>query len=271
HPADRDEVVNNFRKAMATGQDLYEAEYRIVRPDGEIRWIFGRGRVFRDKDGVPQRYSGVDIDITARKKYEEHLAFTTRELSHRTKNILAVVQAMIRQISQRAKNLPEFEERLYGCISALAHSHDLLVASDWQGADLRGLLELQLTPFGAAEQELDAARFHIDGPDASLAPQAAQLIGLALHELATNAAKHGALSVQKGVVDVTWSDDGKGGINLVWRERGGPKVTPPKATGFGHVVLKRMAASLDATVSLEFPPDGVVWTMPIDAKYLVRA
>lgn len=209
-------------------------------------------------------------DITGRKKYEEHLAFTTRELSHRTKNILAVVQAMIRQISQRAKSLPEFEERLYGCISALAHCHDLLVVSDWQGADLRGLVKLQIAPFGGSENELDASRFTIEGEDVSLTPQAAQVIALALHELATNAAKHGALSNAEGSIAVSWVPDGQGGVTLKWREHNGPPVQPPSSTGFGHVVLKRMAASLDSKVSLEFPPEGAAWTMQVDVKHIVR-
>jgi PAS domain S-box-containing protein len=267
HPDDRDQVVNNFQRALDSGEDQYEAEYRILRPDGEVRWIFGRGRVFRDKDGKPFRYSGVDLDITQRKKYEEHLALTTRELSHRTKNILAVVQAMVRQIGRRSNSFEEFEARLNGCINALAHCHDLLVASDWQGADLRSLIGVQVAPFGG----LDEGRFRADGPEVRLSPQAAQLVGLALHELATNAAKHGALTMPNGIVGIAWEMEAAGhAVRLSWREQDGPRVAPPMTKGFGHVVLERMAASLDTEVSLQFPADGAQWSVRIDGKHIVR-
>lgn len=266
HPDDRDQVVNNFQRALESGEDQYEAEYRIVRPDGSVRWIFGRGRVFRDANGAPFRYSGVDIDITERKKFEEHLALTTQELSHRTKNILMVVQAMVRQIGRRARSFAEFEERLQGCLMALSHCHDLLVASDWQGADLRSLVASQAAPYGG----LDDQRFRADGPPLKLAPQAAQLVGLALHELATNAAKHGALRTPNGVVTVEWHpEDGGKALRLSWSERNGPPVMAPSSTGFGHVVLERMAASLDSEVSLQFPPEGARWSLRVDARHIV--
>jgi PAS domain S-box-containing protein len=393
HPDDREQVVKNFQYALDSGEDQYEAEYRIIRPDGEVRWIFGRGRVIRDQNGNVVRYSGVDIDVTdrkrteealreseeryrslienandlvftldldlrltsanpavkrllgyapeeligsplglyvpagqiakheamlrrklsgeasetryemqvvdrtgqtrtletasklssdrsgrpngihaiardvtERKKYEEHLALTTRELSHRTKNVLAVVQAMVHQLGKQTGSFPEFERRLAGCVSALAHCHDLLVDSDWQGADLRELLARQLAPFGLDDKKVVAL-----GPSLSLGPQATQLIGLALHELATNAAKHGALTTPAGTVAVEWQYvDPSGAIQLTWREHDGPRVSPPARRGFGHTVLERMAASLDGKVSLEFPPDGVRWSLLVDPAHIVR-
>jgi PAS domain S-box-containing protein len=265
HPEDRDQVVNNFRRAMESGEDQYEAEYRIIRPDGKVRWIFGRGRVYRDSAGMPIRYSGIDIDITDRKRTEEQLALTTRELSHRTKNVLAVVQAMIRQIGKRTRNFDEFELRLQGCIAALAYSHDLLFATDWQGANLRDLVVRQLEPFGGMEE----GKFIATGPDLSLGPQATQMIGLALHELATNAAKYGALTVPAGNVSVAWERTGTGGITLTWTERNGPRVDQPKRTGFGHTVLKGMAASLESEAALDFHPDGLRWTLLVNAKHVV--
>jgi PAS domain S-box-containing protein len=268
HPDDRDQVVNNFARALEGGNDQYEAEYRIIRPDGEVRWIFGRGRVFRDAGGTPVRYSGVDIDITDRKRAEEHLALTTRELSHRTKNILAVVQAMVRQIGKQTENFEDFEQRLSGCITALAYCHDLLFASDWQGADLMSLVALQMTPFGG----LDGRKFVATGPALTLGPQATQLIGLALHELATNAAKHGALTTPAGTVAIAWHAEQPGAdIRLTWQERNGPPVAPPTRRGFGHTVLERMAQSLDAKVSLEFLPGGLRWSLLIGAAHIMRA
>jgi PAS domain S-box-containing protein len=392
HPDDRDQVVKNFKKAVEGGEDQYEAEYRIIRPDGEVRWIFGRGRVIRDKNGVAVRYSGIDIDVTdrkkteealresevryrslienandlvftldldfritsanpaverllgyapdeligtplslyvppsqiakhemmlqrklsgesetryemavidrkgqirtletasrlsldrsgkpnaihaiardvtERKKYEEHLALTTRELSHRTKNVLAVVQAMVHHLGKQTGNFEEFERRFAGCVAALAHCHDLLVDSDWKGADLRDLLTRQLAPFG-----LDDKRISATGPALSLRPHATQLIGLALHELATNAAKHGALTTPSGTVAIEWAYvDAEGTIRLKWREDNGPPVSPPTRRGFGHTVLERMAASLDARVSLEFPPEGVRWSLLVDSAHVVQ-
>jgi PAS domain S-box-containing protein len=267
HPEDRDHVVTNFQRAMESGEDQYEAEYRIVRPDGAIRWIFGRGRVFRDSAGQPVRYSGVDLDITERKKYEEHLAFTTRELSHRTKNVLAVVLAMVRQIGKQTGSFEEFEDRFSGCIKSLAFCHDLLVDSDWQGADLRSLIALQVAPFGG----LDDKKIVAIGPSLTLKPQATQLIGLALHELATNAAKHGALTTPAGMVSIGWQAvNANGAIRLAWREENGPRVAPPTRRGFGHTVLERMAASLGGDVSLEFLPEGLRWSLVIEEAHIVR-
>jgi PAS domain S-box-containing protein len=266
HPDDRDQVVNNFERKLEDGNDQYEAEYRVIRPDGEVRWIFGRGRVFRDASGTPVRYSGVDIDITERKRYEEHLALTTRELSHRTKNILAVVQAMVRQIGKQTENFEQFEERLSGCITALAYCHDLLFATDWQGADLMSLVALQMTPFGG----MDSRKFVVSGPVLTLGPQATQLVGLALHELATNAAKHGALTTAAGRVTINWRPE-NGDIRLIWKEQDGPPVSAPQRRGFGHTVLERMAGSLDGKVSLEFPPDGLRWSVLIGAGHITRA
>ena len=265
HPEDRDQVVNNFRRVMESGEDQYEAEYRIIRPDGKVRWIFGRGRVYRGSNGHPVRYSGIDIDITDRKRIEEQLALTTKELSHRTKNVLAVVQGMIRQIGKRTRNFDEFEKRLQGCIAALAHSHDLLFATDWQGADLRSLVARQLEPFGGIED----GKFAVSGPALSLGPQATQMIGLALHELATNAVKHGALTEAAGTVAVTWERAGPNMLEFRWREKDGPRVLQPRRKGFGHTVLTRMASSLDGDAVLDFQPDGLRWTLTIGGQHLV--
>jgi two-component sensor histidine kinase len=222
--------------------------------------------VFRDSAGQPVRYSGVDLDITERKKYEEHLAFTTRELSHRTKNVLAVVLAMVRQIGKQTGSFEEFEDRFAGCIKSLAYCHDLLVDSDWQGADLRSLIALQVAPFGG----LGNKKIVATGPSLTLKPQATQLIGLALHELATNAAKHGALTTPAGMVSIEWQVNANGATRLAWREENGPRVAPPTRRGFGHTVLERMATSLGGDVSLEFSPEGLRWSLVIDEAHIVR-
>ena len=173
---------------------------QVIARDGQVRTLETNSRLSLDRDGKPKAIHAIARDITERKKYEEHLSFTTRELSHRTKNVLAVVLAMVRQIGKQTASFEQFEERFSGCIKALAFCHDLLVESDWQGADLRSLIALQVAPFGG----LDDKKIVATGPAITLSPQATQLIGLALHELATNAAKHGALTVPAGTVTIEW-------------------------------------------------------------------
>jgi PAS domain S-box-containing protein len=242
-------------------------EMQVVGRNGQTRTLETNSRLSLDRSGKPNAIHSISRDITERKKYEEHLAFTTRELSHRTKNVLAVVLAMVRQIGKQTDSFEQFEERFSGCIKALAFCHDLLVESDWQGADLRSLIALQVAPFGG----LDEKRFIATGPTVTLAPQATQLVGLALHELATNAAKHGALTTPNGVVAIEWQPEpSSGATRLIWREQDGPRVVPPTRRGFGHTVLERMAASLGGEVSLEFLPQGVRWTVLVSPAHIVR-
>jgi PAS domain S-box-containing protein len=261
HPEDRERVVAGFNAAIEGGSDGYEVEYRIVRPDGQVRWIFGRGRVIRDATGKPVRYSGVDIDITERKRQEDQLRLMTHELRHRANNLLAVIQAMARQTARASSDLEDFETRFDGRIRALADSNDLLVRQDWQGVEIGGLVRAQLKPFA----DTDGERLVLHGPHVELTPKAVQTIGLALHELATNASKYGALSVPTGKVTFGWQllrtvgDETR--LSLHWREVGGPAVTPPGRRGFGRFVIEAMVAqNLDASVTLDFASDGVNWT-----------
>ena len=174
---------------------------------------------------------------------------------------------MVRQIGKQTGSFEQFEERFSGCIKALAFCHDLLVESDWQGADLRSLIALQVAPFGG----LDDKKISAIGPAITLSPQATQLIGLALHELATNAAKHGALTVPAGTVAIEWQPaNATGAARLSWHEQNGPRVEPPTRRGFGHTVLERMAASLGGDVSLEFQPEGLSWSLVLDSIHIVR-
>ena len=152
--------------------------------------------------------------MTERREYEEHLAFTLRELSHRTKNMLAVVQGLTHMIARRSDDIEDFETRFRGCIQALAYSHDLLVQHDWQGATLEELLRVQLAPFGG----IDGGRFVAQGPEVYLRPQAMQSLGLILHELATNATKHGALSSPVGSVAIGWDARARTRVRLTWQE-----------------------------------------------------
>jgi two-component sensor histidine kinase len=200
----------------------------------------------------------------------EHLEFTMRELLHRSKNLLAIIQAMARQSSRGAQSFDDFQIAFASRLRAISHSHDLLVARNWHGAAIEDLVRMQLAPFLPNGSNSVSA----EGPHIVLTPKAAENIGLALHELATNSAKYGALSLPSGEVAIKWAiqSNGPGGAEfcITWREHGGPPVTSPGKQGFGHKVLMGVAPSaLNGKVGLEFLAEGVVWTLHVRASDLV--
>jgi two-component sensor histidine kinase len=258
-------VREGFREALARGVDSYEVEYRIIRPsDGELRWIFGRGRTVRDGAGQPVRYSGVDIDVTERKRAEEHVRLLMNELNHRANNLLTVVQALAHQTADSA-DAKAFARRLTQRITGLAASNSLLISGKWQGVELATLVRSQLEPFVV---DLDR-RVVATGPLLRLMPAAAQALGMALHELATNAVKHGALA-GNGTIRVKWSieeRDGPAVFSMAWLEEGGPPVAKPRRSGFGRTVIERMIAqALEGTASLDFAPGGIAWRFTCPAN-----
>ena len=257
--------------ALANRQDSFPAEYRIRNANGQVRWLSGYGRVLdRQADGKAHRLINVATDITERKAAEVHQRFLLQELSHRSKNLLSIVQAIADQTLRNCSDLKEFQDRFDGRLRGLAASNTLLARGDWRGSSLSALTELQLTPF----VDLQSPQIEIRGPEVDLTAEAAQAIGLALHELATNAVKYGALSVPHGRLSITWDVDqarGAGGLKLDWRERGGPPVTAPERTGFGHVVIKRMIEqSVQGTVELNFAPEGLQWSLNAPATVFLR-
>jgi len=218
---------------LAAAQDSFPAEYRIVRSHGRICWLSGYGRVLdRQADGKAHRLINVATDITERKAAEAHQRFLLQELSHRSKNLLSIVQAIADQTLRHCTDLKEFQNRFDGRLRGLAASNTLLASGNWRGSSLRALVELQLAPF----VDLRSPQIEIGGPNVDLTAEAAQAIGLALHELATNAVKHGALSVARGMLSVSWQVDqvrNPRALELDWRERAGPAVTVPKRTASG--------------------------------------
>lgn len=206
--------------------------------------------------------SSIIHDITKSKATEKHQRFLMRELTHRSKNLLAIVQSMARQTARSASGLKDFEHQYMQRIQGLAASHDLLVNQNWAGAPLDELIRRQVTPF----VETNQANLAISGPDIMISAKAAQTIGLALHELATNSMKHGALSTSKGKVSIEWglsgACDDTAQIELKWQEHDGPAVSPPSRKGFGHFVIDRMITqTLRAKVTMDFDPQGFSWTM----------
>jgi PAS domain S-box-containing protein len=269
HPDDR-HLVRRFHK-LANEQDSFAAEYRIVRPDGAVLWLAGRGQVVdRAPDGKANRLINIVADITDRKSAEDHIQFLMREMTHRSKNLLTVVQSIARRTAKSTGSLDEFERRFGQRLQGLAASHDVLVNENWRGAPLAELVREQLLPFVEAQ----SARVKLEGPPVVLTAQAAQAIGLAIHELATNAIKYGALSVAAGKVRVSWmaDADAPSQVRLTWAEQGGPPVHAPSHKGFGHMVIDDMIArALNGSVAMEFAPQGFHWTVSIPAANLVSS
>jgi PAS domain S-box-containing protein len=256
---------------LRLGEEVKRSDAVRRRKDGTLVDVAINAAPMRRPDGRVIGFSAVLRDITEHKRAETHLRVVMRELSHRTKNLLAVIMAMVRQTARASTNVAVLQSELIQRLQSLSASHDLLVAEDWAGASVEELVRAVLRPFvGNTSEALEC-----EGPSVFVNATAAQNLGLALHELATNAAKYGALSTTEGRVRVTWSfePDGEGLPRLVirWVERGGPAVAAPEVKGFGHVVIERVAAqSLSADVVYEFPKEGVRWSIALPTDFVVN-
>ena len=267
HPEDRERVQAALGEALANVSD-YDMEFRTVWPDGSVHWVQGRGRVVANPGGGLKMF-GISLDITERKQAEARQWLLTAELDHRVKNMLAVIQALVAQTQRRATNLEDFGATLRGRFQALARTNSLLSQSRWEGASLRSVVLEELDPY----RQEDGRVVAIEGPDLLLRPKAATALGMAIHELATNAAKHGAWSAPEGRVEVAWEFRGAPGgrtLSLTWRERGGPKTEPPRNRGFGSVLIERtLAYEMSGTVRLDFAPEGLSCEIDIPEDQLV--
>ena len=216
--------------------------------------------------GVPAAKNAPAEDIQER---EQRVNLLMREMAHRSKNILSVTQAIARQSLTQAGSLEDFEQQFSARLQSLADSHDLLTQADWAGTRLRDLVRSQLGHYLGGTSQIE-----IEGPDLSLGPVAVPYLGLALHELSTNAAKHGALSVPEGRVAIRWgtvSDERGERLWLRWAETDGPPVVPPTRRGFGTDVTRRLVArALRGTVTFEFAETGVIWHLDAPAANLVE-
>ncbi len=254
HPEDVDTDVENAARLMAGEIDSYAMEKRYLRPDGSVTWVNLTVSLRRTPSGEPEHFISVVEDITPRKRAEERLAVVVSELSHRVKNTLATIQSVVAHGAREPMPKDEFVQSVIERIQAMASAHDLLVRSQWQGAALSDLLSEELRPHG-----LD--RFGLDGPDLWLTPNAALGFCLMIHELATNAAKYGALSRDQGRVSIHWEvadTDGERTLMFSWTERGGPPVSPPARRGFGSEIIEQYGAGqMGGTASIRFDPEGV--------------
>jgi len=260
-------IIAAKRQVLANGE-ARRAEIPLEDAPG-IRWHDLHIEPLRNEAGEVVGLTCASVDVTERKEGEAHLRLLLRELTHRSKNLLAVIQAMARQTARHTGSIETFLTQFSARLQALAASHDLLVRESWYGASLGELIRSQLGGYldGSSNQ------VSIDGPAIALKPEAAQNLGLALHELAVNAAKFGALSVPTGRVSITWrrreSSEG-GALDLDWCERLGPKVKLRRKKGFGTMVIERnLARALDAEINMDFDPNGLHCHIVIPATQIL--
>lgn len=249
HPDDLHRIHEAWA-SFAKGAKSYEAEFRIVRPNGEVRWCTGTAAASTDKDGRVVRVSGVTVDITERKQAEERQNLLAREVDHRAKNALALAQSIVRLT--RGENVKSYIHSVEGRINALARVHTVLSLSSWQGAEIRKLIDEELAPYALGEQVV------LSGPEIQLLPATAQTVALALHELITNSAKYGALSAQSGRLKVDWEDQA-GLLRIGWAETGGPPVEKPTTRGFGtRSVIASIESQLGGKAEFDWRAEGLV-------------
>jgi PAS domain S-box-containing protein len=254
------------REVLDTGE-AKRVEIPLEEVTG-VRWHDLHIEPMRNESGDVIGLTCALVDVTERKEGDAHLRLLLRELTHRSKNLLAVIQAMARQTARHTGSVDAFLTQFGARLQALAASHDLLVRESWYGASLSELVRSQLGAY------LDgSSQVSIDGPAIAIKPEAAQNLGLALHELAVNAGRFGALSVPGGHVSITWSrrenPDG-GAVEFDWREQLGPRVKTRRKKGFGSMVIERnLARALDAKVDLEFDPNGLHCRIVIPASQIL--
>ena len=253
------EVLEYIRRIIRTEPKAQPTELTIHTKDGRERlWNFVASALGTQSDGR-RLFVSMAHDATEQKAHEEQIGLLMREVSHRAKNMLSLVQAIARQTAAREPE--DFIGRFTERIQALAANQDLLVRNKWQGVDTEDLVRAQLAPFA----DLIGSRIAVHGPKLRLNAAAAQAVGLALHELATNAGKYGALSTDAGRVDVGW---GSGGdiFAMRWTERDGPPVRPPERRGFGTTVIDSMAKrTVSGEVELDYAPSGLEWRLTCPA------
>lgn len=247
--------------ALSPESPAFTVDFRFRRFDGDVRWIAGRGLLLpsdEGKDGL----IGVNYDTTEQRLNADRTASLLREVSHRSKNMLALILAMARLTARDATDVQSHVKEFSARVAGLAASQDLIVAGDWREVDIASLAvaEVKAIAHDAAE------RFITDGPALAVSPAVAQTLGMVFAELALNAVQHGALSAARGRVDLTWTIDG-GNLDMTWRESDGPPVVPYAKRGYGMSVVERFVEQgLQAMAHVTPKPEGLVWSLsaPLD-------
>lgn len=254
HPDHFARVRSSFNECLETGEP-WEEIYPLLGAHGGYRWFLSRAIPLRDENGVITDWFGTNTDITTQREQEEHIRLLLDEVNHRSKNMLMKVRA----IARRTQGLtPEFLERFDQRLHSMAVNQDIVVRQGWQDIPVAELVRTQLKFLGDGQRQIT-----IEGGDAALSGRAAEIVGMALHELATNSLKYGSLSVPEGKVSMQWeADAATGRFAMSWGETNGPRVEPPQHTGFGTtLILDVPRQGLQATASLDFLSGGVVWKM----------
>jgi PAS domain S-box-containing protein len=269
HPDDLPQFVKHRQQLFAERRSDHHAEHRIVRRCGTIRWIEARSFIEYDQAGHAKRMVGVNIDITERKRAEEARKVLNAELDHRVKNALATVTAVVSHTRQGSRSVADFAAALEGRLRSMAATHELLSSRHWQELSLIEVVRRELAPYAASRNT------EISGPTVLLKPEAGQALAMVLHELATNAAKYGALSISRGRVLIRWDRWLNGSLpNLVleWREVGGPRVDAPGKSSYGTSTIQHLIPyEFGGSVDLVFAPEGVRCRLELPPGWLTNA
>lgn len=272
HPDDRERAREVWRHSLTTGES-YHIEYRLRHRSGQYRWVIGRAQCVRDEKGQITRWFGTCTDIHDLKEAEEKRQLLLREMNHRVKNLFAIVSGMITMTARTAPSVQALGDALKGRLGALAKAHELIrpaIATDvqQQNATLRFLLEEIMKPHldTASEPQLT-----LDGPEVPLGPNASTSLALIFHELATNAAKYGALSSREGRIAVNWAAT-NGHLELEWKEHvGNGNIRPPNTKGFGSTLARASATGqLGGAISFDWPPTGLHVNLKAPVERLQR-
>ena len=266
HPDDRRATAEAWLRCKEAAVP-YEMEHRLFAIGKGYAWHLSRASPLLDAQGAVLRWYGTTTDIDEQKLREGNIRDLMAEVNHRSRNLLAVAQAIARCGVANAITVQEFQERYSERLLGLAASQDLLTDRNWRGVPLESLARAQTA-------RCREKRLTIGGPEVLLSPNATQTLGLALRELCDNALKHGAFLTAGGEVSLTWQIDAGGDepkLEMIWQERGGPSVDPGATSGFGRVIIERLtAAGLNASSLLSFELDGVVWRLIAPLKDIVK-
>lgn len=264
---DRDRMQTAVKASIENKID-YDIEYRLITPDGDIRWVHVKGRTSYSAGGVPLSMAGVSSDITDRKRGEEHREFLAAELNHRVKNSMATMQSIAHQTLRNSSTVEQALSDLDARLSSLASAHDVLTRESWDGAAIEQIAAGALDAFRSKASD----RIMISGPAVWLDPQRTLALVMAIHELATNAVKYGALSGDAGHVELSWDvahQEGDRRLRIRWEEAGGPVVTPPTRRGFRtRMIEKALAAEFGGNARLQYLPEGLLFEVdaPLQAR-----
>ncbi|RWX04833.1 PAS domain S-box protein [Rhizobium hidalgonense] len=264
-PADRETGVPLREMTAALAEGHADDERWHIRKDGSLFWASGQLMALRSDDGELEGFLKILRDRTEQRENEQRQRVLMHELSHRIKNTLSVVQAIISQSFRSAISIEDAEQSILARINAYAHAHDILLQKNWLSATIDAIVEATASNLG-----LGSERFIARGPTVELNPQAALAFSLVLHELVTNATKYGALSEDTGVVEIEWSlrrEAGDNRLDVRWRERGGPAVEAPKRRGFGSRLIYSSLSAF-GKVAVDYAPSGLVLSLDASLQSL---